>query len=281
MDDKDELIKDIVEQLKRVEGVEALVLGGSRARGTHTPASDIDLGIYYHPERPLDLGGLAEVAKALDDEHREGLVTEIGGWGPWINGGGWLRVRGTAVDFLYRDLEKVERLARDACVGRFEMAYQPGHPQGFPTFLYLAEAALCQPLWDPNGSLARLKALTQPYPPALKRAVINTFWWEADFSLKICHKSISRGDTAYAAGCCFRSVVCLMQTLFAVNETYWMNEKGAVALAAGFAKAPAGLEGQVNAAFAALDGSAAGIAAALDGLQVLLDACAPWVEAER
>ena len=41
----DALIRDIVDEVKRVEGVRAIVLGGSRARGTHTPSSDIDLGI--------------------------------------------------------------------------------------------------------------------------------------------------------------------------------------------------------------------------------------------
>ncbi len=40
------LIQKIVDEVKGVKGVSAIVLGGSRARGTNTPSSDIDLGIY-------------------------------------------------------------------------------------------------------------------------------------------------------------------------------------------------------------------------------------------
>jgi hypothetical protein len=89
------------------------------------------------------------------------------------------------------------------------------------------------------GSRKPEKERAQPYPPRLKRAIVDAFWWEVDFSLKNAHKSSSRGgardgDVAYAAGCCFRAVACLAQTLFAINEQCWMNEKGAVALVAGF-----------------------------------------------
>ena len=41
------LIQDIVDEIKNVSGVKAIVIGGSRARGTNHSASDIDLGIYY------------------------------------------------------------------------------------------------------------------------------------------------------------------------------------------------------------------------------------------
>jgi len=47
----------IAGRLVGVEGVVGVLLGGSRARGTHHPDSDVDLGVYYRP--PLDVGGLA------------------------------------------------------------------------------------------------------------------------------------------------------------------------------------------------------------------------------
>ena len=54
---------------------------------------------------------------------------------------------------------------------------------------------------------------------------------EISFSLVVAQKAVVRGDVAYIAGCCFRSVACMNQVLFALNETYLLNEKGAVALA--------------------------------------------------
>jgi len=109
------LIQSIVAEVKNVSGVKAIVLGGSRARGTNTPSSDIDLGIYYDEHHLLDLGELSKIATRLDDEHRTDLLTATGGWGPWINGGGWLRIQSFPVDFLYRDLEKIKAVI-SACL---------------------------------------------------------------------------------------------------------------------------------------------------------------------
>lgn len=93
-------LEEIVARLMQVRGVSAIVLGGSRARGTHTPKSDFDLCLYYLPDQPLDLAALEQIAAQLDDQHRPGLVTPIGGWGPWINGGGWLTIQSQPVDFI-------------------------------------------------------------------------------------------------------------------------------------------------------------------------------------
>jgi|WetSurSiteA1Bulk_404760.scaffolds.fasta_scaffold25111_2 predicted nucleotidyltransferase len=263
----------IVKILNQVSGIEAIVLGGSRARGTYTLESDVDLGLYYHPTAPIDTKQLNQIATEMDDDHRKDLVTEPGGWGPWINGGGWLTIQGQAVDLIYRDLYKVTRVILEALDGRFEMAYQPGHPQGFPSYIYLSEVALCIPLWEPHNTIRGLKLKTSPYPPRLKHAIIDRFWWEAGFSLKNAQKSIKTGDVAYAAGCCFRCVACLAQTLFAVNEQYWMNEKGALSIAAGFKSVPDGLDERVATAFELLNRTPEGIAVAIETLQKLLEEC--------
>ena len=271
------IIDGVVGELKKVSGIEAIVLGGSRARGTHTDSSDVDLGIYYHPTAPLDLKKLGQIATSLDDEHRPDLMTSIGGWGPWINGGGWLTIQGQAVDLLYRDLYKVTRVILDAIDGRVEIAYQPGHPQGFSSYIYLSEVALCQSLWDPHGTIRHLKGRIESYPPHLKQAIIDAFWWEADFSLKNAEKSVGTGDVAYAAGCCFRCVACLTQTLFAINGQYWMNEKGAIALADGFKISPPRLRERVELAFEQLNHSPDAITAAIQTLSGVLKDCKPLI----
>jgi hypothetical protein len=103
-----------------------------------------------------------------------------------------LTIKGQAVDLIYRELDRVTHVMRNAIDGRFEMVYQPGHPHGFPSYIYLSEVALCQPLWDPHGTLWDLKSSTQPYPTRLKRKIIDKFWWEADFSLNNAEKSVKR-----------------------------------------------------------------------------------------
>lgn len=46
----DDIIKLVAEKLSSLPFIEGIVLGGSRARGTYTKDSDIDIGIYYNPE---------------------------------------------------------------------------------------------------------------------------------------------------------------------------------------------------------------------------------------
>jgi predicted nucleotidyltransferase len=80
-----------VERLKPVPGIVAILVGGSTARGTADKSSDTDLGLYYHRESPLNIAVLDAVAAECDDRKNVGLVTAIGEWGPWINGGDWNR----------------------------------------------------------------------------------------------------------------------------------------------------------------------------------------------
>ena len=250
--DTESLIQNIVNEVKNVSGVKAVVLGGSRARGTHHAASDIDLGIYYDARQPLNLNELAKVAAKLDDGNRTDLITPIGGWGPWINGGGWLRIQSVPVDFLYRDLDKVNTVINTCLEGKIETFYQPGHSHGFVSSIYLGETAICQPLWDPEGLIAALKSKVTPYPHALQKAVIQNFSWEIDFSIEIAKKSIAKADVTYAAGCCFRSVMCILQVLFAINKEHWLNEKGAVASANHFKIKPDQFQSRVEEIFTSL-----------------------------
>ena len=265
----DLLIQEIVDEVRQVEGINAIVLGGSRARGTHTTSSDIDLGIYYHPESPLDLKTLGAVATGLDDEHRADVITPVGGWGPWINGGGWLKIQSQPVDFLYRDLEQVRAKIEDCLDGKVEIFYQPGHPLGFVSSMYLAEVAVCQPLWDPAGSISELKRKIDPYPDALRKALLQKFAWEIEFSLQIARKGAERSDVTYVAGCCFRSVMCMLQVLFALNKTHWLNEKGAVAAVNSFTRKPEGLQSRINEIFQLLEANPRSMQSALLKLEEL------------
>ena len=246
------LIQDVVGRVKNVSGVKAVVLGGSRARGTNHSASDIDLGIYYDSDTPLNLSALTEIATELDDENRTELITPIGGWGSWINGGGWLHIQSFPVDFLYRDLDKLNLVINSCLDGKVEIFYQPGHPHGFVSSIYLGEIAICQPLWDPEGIIADLKRKVMPYPIPLQKAVIQTFAWEIDFSIGIAQKSIAKADVAYAAGCCFRGLMCMLQVLFALNKEHWLNEKGAVAIASHFRIKPISFQSRVGEIFTLL-----------------------------
>lgn len=242
------------QRLAQVPGIVGVVLGGSRARGTHRPDSDVDLGLYYRGT--FDVAALRTLARAVAGPEAE--VTDRGGWGPWVDGGGWLHIGGVAVDWLYRDLGRVEACWALAQEGRFAWNTQIGHPMGVPDFAYVGELALGVPLADPTGQLGRLRAeLT--YPPALQRALVASLW-EADFLVRVAAKAVARDDTAYLALCRSRAVLLCAHALCAVESWWVVNEKGVVALAAQSGWAPTGFEQRAAAAVADQEMAAALVA---------------------
>ncbi|HEX2914961.1 MAG TPA: nucleotidyltransferase domain-containing protein [Chloroflexia bacterium] len=270
MDQALALAHEIALRLGQIDGVAAVALGGSRARGAAKPNSDIDLGLYYDPTHPPALAELRKLAQEVDDEHRAELVTDFGGWGRWINGGGWLKVNGIPVDWLYRNLAEVRQTLEECRAGVITSDLNAGHPHAFHNYIYLGETHFCQPLYDPQNLLAELKALAETYPPLLKRAIINSFLWQAQFALDISRKSVARAESYYVAGCFFRCVVSLVQVLFALNEQFYMNEKGAVSLIESFELHPANFERTVSAVMAHPGETAALLQANLERLEQLV-----------
>lgn len=267
---------ELAEQMVAVPGVIGVVLGGSRARRDHTPESDTDLGLYYR--RPLDTEALDAVAKRVGGP--SAAVTEPGGWGPWVDGGGWLRIGGRPVDWIYRDLDRVASVWESAREGRYSFHHQAGHPLGFVDIAYPGELALGQILADPEGELAALREQVRVYPPALTDALVGGLW-EGDFLVAAARKAVPRRDCTYVAGCLFRLVGVCVHALHGAGQRWLINEKGAVASAAAIPGAPAGFRERAEAVFAHLDGDPERLTAAIDAAADLVldtaDACAKMI----
>ena len=232
---EDESLDTIGQRLLDVPGVLAVALGGSRARGDHTPASDIDLGIYY--EGDIDDNALAALAQELGGQ--SATVTAIGGWGPWVDGGGWLNIDGVAVDWIYRDIHRTEASVAAAERGETTRHYQLGHPFGIPQYAYAAEIALARIIADPDGRLGSLKERLREYPSQLSMALISDLA-DADFNIAIARKAVSRLDPAYISGCLFHALIVAANAIHAAAGRWVTNEKGAVILADALPTAPAG-----------------------------------------
>jgi predicted nucleotidyltransferase len=268
----DDQLVGLSERLVAIRGITGVMLGGSRARGEHAVDSDVDLGLYYRP--PLDVAGLRKLARELAGPQAE--VTKRGAWGPWVDGGGWLTIADTAVDWLYRDLRRVHASCQNALAGRLEFHFQVGHPMGVLATSYAGEVALGVVLADPSGELSALQEQVATYPAALGDALVARLW-EAGFILDALPKAASRGDTAYVAGCLFRVVELCAYALHGRAGRWLINEKGAVTSAGRLPQAPADFVSRANDVLARLgaeiDELTAAIRRAADLLTDVTDAC--------
>lgn len=218
-------ITELADQLAAVDGVSCVVLGGSRARGTHSESSGYDFGLYY--EESISVAGIEDFARSVADPNEEVTVVAPGEWGPWINGGAWLKVDGFKVDLLYRNIPFVRQKAEEANGGVFSSHYQVGHPSGYHSFYLLAEIGVSQALFDPSGNFGDLKGLADPYPEALRSSIIDKFLWEARFQLEIVERTDFGSDPCYEMSALSRFISCVHQVLYAKSRVWLLNEKRA------------------------------------------------------
>lgn len=220
------IIDEVVRELKEISGIEAIVLGGSRARGVFSESSDIDIGIYYNES--LDLKKINQAAKKLDSENRNNLVSAIGSWGPWVNAGGWLKIHGYDVDIILRDIDRVETILQECKRGDVSIHYQPGHPHGFFNVMYIGELAIAKLLWKKDERISNLKMEAESYPKKMKQSLIDYAEFESGFSIRQAEKSVKNDDTYYISAHLVRAISQMNQLLFALNDSYCLNEKRAV-----------------------------------------------------
>ena len=264
-----ETVRDLVGRLASIDGVAAVVLGGSHARGRARADSDVDLGVLYAEGRRFSIEAIRGLARAVDDATAP-VVSDFHEWGPWVNGGAWLTVRGQRVDLLYRSLEQLERVIADAEAGRYEIHWPQQPPFGFWSGTYLGELAIAQPLFERDARLRVLKQRVSVYPEALRSAVVRDQLWQVEFGLEaFARKLAARGDVYGAAACLTRFASQLVLVLFARNRTWLVNDKTALAEVAGFDAAPRDFAPRLEALLARPGASAAELTASVEAMAQL------------
>ena len=218
--------------LTGLPGVQAVMLGGSRASDRIHPDSDWDFSVYYRNH--FDVGRISALGWP-------GEVSGIGGWGGGIfNGGAWLTVEGRRVDVHYRDLEDVERRIREAGRGEFAIESLLNYLAGIPTYVVVAELASGRIL---SGDLPRPE-----YPAALKDSAARIWQSRASMTLAYARKAYAgRGQAAMTFGAAARALLEAGHARLARDGIWITNEKtllarvgweGADALFAGAGSGP-------------------------------------------
>jgi predicted nucleotidyltransferase len=263
------LVSSLSKRLGEIQGVKAVVLGGSHARERARPESDIDLGIFYSEGAPFSIERIREVAEDVND-FVDPVVTNFYEWGPWVNGGAWLTIGGQRVDFLYRNLEHVERVIAEAEAGRYEVHYLQQPPFGFFSPTYLGEITVCIPFFDPDARIDVLKRRVREYPEDLRHAVLQDYLFMVEFGLtSVVPKFAARLDTFGTAACLTRALNELVMTLFALNGKYPINDKTTLSELAEFERAPHNFADRAQDIMAHLGRSHAELVAAAEAVDQL------------
>jgi hypothetical protein len=201
-----EEIARLADDLAAARGVVAVVLGGSRAQGTHDLTSDWDIGVYYRGE--LDTAAI----------ERRGILHPPGSWGRIMNGGAWLRCGDVDVDVLLRDLDVVDPWCERASRGEFEIDALLGYVAGVPTYSLLAERASCVVL---RGELQ----VGQAFPAKLAESAPPRWRSCRDFTLEHAHMRADRGDVVGAVGQVAKAVIEDAHARLCEERTWALNEK--------------------------------------------------------
>jgi hypothetical protein len=243
--EKRKLLDAITADLKCIEGVKAIVLGGSYAAGFATESSDLDIGIYYAKQNPFEIQNINAIAEkyAANDNP---IVTGYYEWGPWVNGGAWLSTPNVDVDLLYKNIEQITKVINDAKDGIWENSYDQQPPYGFSSVIFLAETKCCIPLYDPDGIISGLKESVEQYPQKLKRAIIQQSLWAAEFTIWQAGKFALNADLYNTAGCLTRATHQIVNAIFALNELYPMGDKRAIDILEKTNKKPSSFRSKVN-----------------------------------
>jgi predicted nucleotidyltransferase len=235
----------LVEQLSRITGISAIVLGGSYASGTHHEASDIDIGLYYFEAKPFSIADIRRIAEEVSVTGMA-TVTEFYEWGAWVNGGAWIHTPQGKVDFLYRNVDQIQKTITEARQGISHHDYDQQPTYGFYSVIYLAETQICIPLYDPGLLIAKLKRSVEVYPLKLQQKIITDSLWAAEFTLLHARGFAAQGDIYNMVGCLTRIVSNITQALFALNEKYFIRDKQVLDMVAQFSNLPSGYIQEIN-----------------------------------
>lgn len=204
----------LADSLVAIPNVVCVVLGGSRAAGTHRPDSDWDLGLYY--DGSLDV----EHLRALG---HTGQVFATGEWSPLMDGGAWFDIDGTDVDVIYREVAAVRHWIAEAEAGRFRVELLGGYLAGFDTTVLVGEVALCAPL---RGTMP---FAVDGYPDALRQSAPVAWRARRDFSLMYAEQHAERGDDVMVHAMRARAAIEEAHAVMAERGEWVLNEKGLLA----------------------------------------------------
>jgi len=221
-----ELIENCLPMIRDLKkGRYSITIGGSIGKGLSDSKSDVDFRLYADGFIDDMYGeGYTEVRKHMAYWAERGLLID----------GVWLRTISEIDESLNR------WLAGEIIPEPLDWAIWGYH---LPTDIYNQQI-----IEDPNGIAQGWKTRMNPYPAALKNALINKHmnslkYWRSDYHYK---NKAERGDIVFLASLTARLVHDIMQIMCAVNNIYYPGDGHNLSVAGKFSVKPDDFEKRIE-----------------------------------
>lgn len=238
-------VLEIANSLAKIPWVEAIALGGSYGRDTAKKNSDIDLELFYFDSHPPLLQQLEDVAKKFDSN---AAVINFNEWNI-LNKAIVITTKITVCELFCQNLDHLTNRINHAKQGFFDLGFNTKDTMlnGFSNVRYLSWPYYNKIIYDPKKVIARLKKEVQQYPCFLQNAVVLQCLDKIAIFLFPRVKVLAYNNRIYAAvGYMRRIIIGLMHVLFALNQTYYFADKGAMKMIESFSLKPKDYVKRVN-----------------------------------
>lgn len=202
------------------QGRYAITIGGSRGKRIADNRSDIDFRLFAE-----DFVGGAEYSET---EAWRQFCQVVERW----------RAQGIEIDYCWnRTIAEIDQQLDGWVNGVIQPIDLVWAIWGYHLLTDLSNQVVIE---DPTGLIAGWQARLTPYPPALRRAIIQKHmeslnYWRNDYHYR---SKVERGDVVFLAGISSRLVHDMLQVLFAINETYFVGDGNNLKYVANFARKP-------------------------------------------
>ena len=225
MSDDTKIIRELTPLLQEmISGRGYIALAGAHAKGSLDSGSDIDFHIVAEEPKPYE--DRFHLIQSIADEDSKIYVPHS--FDESIYGAfSCLSYRGRPIEIQMGTIATMNNKIAACLDGNFEIVPQTWTTNGYYTYTVLSELAFLQPLWDPNGILAKYKKQVATYPEKLRTAIIKRFWGRASTWIGNFHyeSAIARTDILFTAPIVLHTILDMVQIIYAYNRVYFDGDK--------------------------------------------------------
>ncbi len=206
------MIEALLDNIKNIDNVELIMLGGSRAVGEYDETSDYDIYVYAKGNIPLK-----DRQKALAP------YFQYIEWGNqfWEEEDDGILINGQEVEIIYRDIRFINDKLNDTFV-----EYKQGY--GYST-CFIFNILKSVVIYDKHRIMPRIKDKYNDYPQSLKNRIINENIQLIDDKMPSLlfqiEKAVNRGDLISINHRLATYLEIYIDILFAINEQFHPGEK--------------------------------------------------------